>query len=171
MNQKVRYLTHAAIIAALYVVLTEIAAWLGLASSAIQIRFSEALTVLPFFTPAVVPGLFVGCLLSNLLTGCAPLDVLFGSIATLIGALGSRLLSRPIGGSIRPWQKWLVPLPPILANTLIVPFVLAYVYRLEGTIPYFMLTVGAGEIISCGILGLMLMKLLERYRHQLFPKE
>ena len=171
MNQKARYLAHAAIIAALYVVLTYLASMLGLASSAIQVRFSEALTILPFFTTAAIPGLFVGCLLANLLTGSMPLDILFGSVATLLGAVGTYLLSRPIKSGLRPWQKWLTPLPPIIANTLIVPFVLAYVYQLEGTIPYFMLTVGIGEVISCGVLGLVLQKILERYRRQLFPKD
>ena len=164
MNRKVLFIAHAAIIAALYVVLTELAAFLGLASSPVQIRFSEA-----------IPGLFVGCILANLLTGCVPLDVLFGSIATLLGALGTYLISRPpkssgnTGRMSGGFRKWLAPLPPIAANTLIVPFVLAYVYHLEGTVPYFMLTVGAGEVISCGILGLMLLHLLSRYRSQLFP--
>lgn len=168
MNQKVRSITQAAIIAALYVVLTEIAASLGLANSAIQIRFSEALTILPFFTPAAIPGLFVGCLLANLLTGCAVLDVLFGSIATLLGALGTYFLGR--AASQKPWLKWLSPLPPIAANTVIVPFVLRFVYQLEGSIPYFMLTVGIGEVISCGVLGLLLLNVLERYRRQLFSE-
>lgn len=171
MNQKARYLAHAAIIAALYVVLTYLASMLGLASSAIQVRFSEALTILPFFTTAAIPGLFVGCLLANLLTGSMPLDILFGSIATLLGAVGTYLLSRPMKPGARPWRKWLTPLPPIAANTLIVPFVLAYVYQLEDTIPYLMLTVGIGEVISCGVLGLLLQKVLERYRRQLFPKD
>lgn len=171
MNQKARYLAHAAIIAALYVVLTEAASMLGLASSAIQVRFSEALTILPFFTTAAIPGLFVGCLLANLLTGSMPLDILFGSIATLLGAVGTYLLSRSTKSGPRPWQKWLTPLPPIIANTLIIPFVLAYVYQLEDTIPYLMLTVGIGEVISCGVLGLLLQKVLERYRRQLFPKD
>ncbi len=177
MNQKVRYLAHAAVIAALYVVLTWVAASLGLASSPIQVRFSEALTILPFFTPAAIPGLFVGCFLANLLTGCAPWDILFGSLATLLGAVGTYLLSRPAKGGdgtekhIKPWQKWLAPLPPIAANTLIVPFVLAYVYQLEGTIPYFMLTVGIGEVISCGILGLLLLQVLMRYRRHIFPNQ
>ena len=58
-----------------YVVLTLLANALGLANYAIQVRFSEALTILPFFTPAAIPGLFVGCILSNLLTGCMPLDL------------------------------------------------------------------------------------------------
>lgn len=174
MNQKVLYLVHAAAIAALYVVLTELAASLGLASYAVQIRFSEALTILPFFTPAAIPGLFAGCILANILTGCLPLDVLFGSIATLIGAAGTYLIGQRFraakqSDSLHCWQKWLTPLPPIAANTIIVPFVLAYVYHIEGSIPYFMLTVGAGEAISCGILGLLLQQALMRYHHYLFP--
>ncbi len=174
MNQKVSYLVHAAVIAALYVVLTELAASLGLASYAVQIRFSEALTILPFFTPAAIPGLFVGCILANILTGCLPLDVLFGSIATLIGAVGTYLIGRrfrnmKVSDNARCWQKWLTPLPPIIANTLIVPFVLAYVYHIEGSIPYFMLTVGAGEVISCEVLGLLLQQALMRYRRYIFP--
>ena len=155
MNKKVLFVVHAATIAALYVVLTLLANVLGLANFAIQIRFSEALTILPFFTPAAIPGLTVGCILSNLLTGCLPLDVLFGSLATLLGALGTYYLRR--------FSKWLAPLCPIAANTLIVPFVLAYVYRFEGSIPYFMITVGIGEIISCGVLGMILLNVLTKY--------
>ena len=173
MNQKVLYLAHAAVIAALYVVLTQLAAGLGLASAAVQVRFSEALTILPVFTPAAIPGLFVGCVLANLLTGSVPLDVLFGSIATLLGALGTWFISHPpvqneSGTVLTHWQRWLSPVPPIAANTLIVPFILAYVYQFEGSIPYFMLTVGLGEVISCGVLGLLLLKVLERYRRYIF---
>ena len=146
-------------IAALYVVLTLAANALGLANYAIQVRFSEALTILPYFTPAAVPGLFVGCILSNLLTGCLPLDVIFGSLATLLGAFGTYLLRK---------HKWLAPVPPIIANVLIVPFVLAYVYQFEGSIPYFMVTVGIGEIISCGVLGMIVLFALNKYRHILF---
>ncbi len=93
-NKKIMFLSQAAMIAALYVVLTLLANALGLANYAIQVRFSEALTILPFFTPAAIPGLTIGCLLSNILTGCAPLDILFGTLATLIGALGTYALRR-----------------------------------------------------------------------------
>lgn len=158
-NTHVLFTVQAALIAALYVVLTLIANSLGLANYPVQIRFSEALTVLPFFTPAAIPGLFAGCLLSNLLTGCMLWDVVFGSIATLLGALGTYLMRG---------KKWLAPLPPIAANTLIVPFVLAYVYRFEGSVPYFMLTVGAGEVISCGILGMLLLLVLQKYARHIF---
>lgn len=162
MNKKVLFIVHAAVIAALYVVLTLLANALGLANYAIQVRFSEALTILPLFTPAAIPGLFVGCILSNFLTGCMLWDIVFGSAATLLGAIGTYFL--------RGTSKWLAPLPPIAANTLIVPFVLAYVYQLEGSVPYFMATVGIGELISCGILGLLLHSVLKRYQTQLFSR-
>lgn len=157
-------LVQAAMIAALYVVLTVLANSLGLASQAIQVRFSEALTILPYFTPAAVPGLYVGCILANLLTGSALWDIVFGSIATLLGALGTYAIGR------LPFQrkKWLTPLPPILANTLIIPWILSLVYQLEGSIPYFMLTVGAGEVISCGILGIILLLALEKHSGRIF---
>lgn len=154
-------MVQAAMIAAIYVVLTFIANAFGLANYAIQVRFSEALTILPFFTPAAIPGLFVGCLLSNILTGCVPLDILFGSLATLIGACGTYVLRK---------YKWLAPISPIIANTVIVPFVLAYVYKFEGSIPYFMVTVGIGEVISCGVLGMVLLFALQRYAGKLFQK-
>lgn len=168
MNKKVLYLVHAAVIAALYVVLTMLARLLGLDSGVIQVRFSEALTVLPYFTPAAVPGLFIGCLLSNILTGCALPDIVFGSLATLLGALGTY--------SLRKW-KWCAPVCPILANTVIVPLILVYGYGLmiEGMslvqcLGFYCLTVGAGEVISCGILGMILLTALQKYGNRLFVK-
>ncbi len=162
-NKKTLYLTQAAMIAALYVLLTYLANLLGLANNVIQVRFSEALTILPFFTPAAIPGLTVGCLLSNILTGAILPDIIFGSLATLLGALGTWVLRRT-------GVKWFAPLPPIAANTLIVPFILSYGYYFPGAIWYFMLTVGAGEIISCGILGLLLMVPLEKNK-RIFKSE
>ena len=93
-NKKVLFLTQAAVIAAIYVVLTIFISAFNLASGAIQVRISEALTILPFFTPAAIPGLAIGCLLSNLLTGAAVYDVVFGSLATLLGAVGTYLLRK-----------------------------------------------------------------------------
>lgn len=154
------FIVQGAAIAALYVVLTLFSNIFGLASGVVQVRISEALTVLPFFTPAAIPGLFVGCIISNLLAGSAVWDVVFGSIATLIGAAGTYLL--------RKKTKWLAPLPPIAANTLIVPFILAFAYGAEESIPFLMLTVGAGEIISCGVLGLILLKALEKHAKDIF---
>ena len=146
-------------IAAIYVVLTLFISAFNLASGAIQIRISEALTVLPAFTPAAIPGLFIGCFISNLISGGLILDVIFGSLATLIGACGTYLL--------RKW-KWAVPIPPILSNVLIVPFVLAYVYNLPGGVPYFMVTVGIGQIISCGVLGMIVYGIIAKHRNVIF---
>ena len=154
-------LANAGMIAALYVVLTYIANLAGLASGAIQVRLSEALTILPVFTVAAVPGLTVGCVLANLLTGCAAWDVVFGSLATLIGAVGTRLLKD------KPFLAWI---PPVISNMAIIPIVLMKVYGVSditvfgqtfgGDMIWLMLvvTVGIGEIISCGLLGLLLWK-------------
>ena len=126
-NNKVIFLTQAAMIAALYVVLTLLAAAFGLSSGVIQVRFSEALTVLAFFTPAAIPGLFIGCILANWLTGALLWDIVFGSLATLVAAVFTYLLRK---------NKWLAPIPPIVSNTVVVPLILKYVYELEGTIPF-----------------------------------
>ena len=165
-NKNVMMITQGAIIAALYVVLTMIANAMGLANYAIQVRFSEALCILPFFTVAAIPGLTVGCLISNILTGAMVWDVLFGSLATLIGAIGTYLLRK---------NKFLMLLPPMIANVAIVPFVLRYGYGLtwvldgvEWSIPYFALTVGIGEVISVGVLGSMLLKALLPYKNVIF---
>lgn len=158
-NNNTKYLTQSGVIAALYVALTLLAKVFGLDSGQIQLRLSEALCVLPVFLPAAVPGLTIGCLLANLLCGNIIWDVVFGTLATLIGAIGTRLLrKRPL----------LALLPPILSNTIIVPFVLAYAYCLPGSVPFFMLTVGIGEVLSCGLLGSLLYNTLDKHKNQLF---
>ena len=157
-KKNIHFLTQAAMIAAIYVVLTFVANAFGLANYAVQVRFSEALTILPVFTAAGIPGLFIGCLISNILTGCAIPDIIFGSLATLIGALGTRRLRS---------NRVLAVLPPIAANAVIVPLVLKYAYGLE-PLWFSFLTVTAGEIISCGILGLLLALALHKYRKQIF---
>ena len=159
MNMKVNFICQAAMIAALYVVLTYV--FSAFASGVIQVRVSEALTVLPFFTPAAIPGLTIGCVLSNSLTGCVIWDILFGSLATLIGALGSYALRK---------HQWLVPLPPIIANIIIVPWVLRYAYGAPDAIPFMMVTVGVGEIISCYVLGMLNLLALKKFRGPLFEK-
>lgn len=158
-NTKVKLLTQSGAIAAIYVVLTVLINAIGLANGAIQIRISEALTILPFFTPAAIPGLFVGCLISNIITGCMPLDVIFGSLATLAGAFGSYLLRK---------NKWLVPIPPIVANMIVVPLVLMFVYQFPGSWLYFVATIGIGEILSCGVLGMILLFALNKYKNVIF---
>lgn len=114
-TNKIIFICQAAMIAALYVVLTYAINAFNLASGAIQVRVSEALTILPFFTPAAIPGLVIGCFIANLSTGAVILDVIFGTLATLLGALGTYALRK---------YKWLAPLPPIISNTIIVPWVL-----------------------------------------------
>ena len=161
MNKKVLFTCEAAVIAALYVVLTVFINAFNLANGNIQIRISEALTVLPYFTPAAVPGLTIGCLLSNTFTGALPPDIIFGTLATLLGALGSYFLRK---------NKWLVPIPPIVANTIIVPYVLRYAYGINLSIPFMMLTVGIGEIISCYILGMLLLNALDKVGKPLFNR-
>lgn len=162
-DNKTFYIAQAAVIAAIYTVLTMIAAGFDLASGAIQVRFSEALTILPFFTPAAVPGLTLGCLISNIVTGCALPDIIFGTLATFIGAIGSYALRR---------NRFLCSVPPVVSNALIIPFVLSYAYHIPGGIPYFMLTVGAGEVISCMLLGQILLSALLPFRGRLFtPQE
>ncbi|MBQ2901792.1 MAG: QueT transporter family protein [Agathobacter sp.] len=167
-NKNVSMITQGAIIAALYVVLTMIANAMGLANYAIQVRFSEALCILPFFTVAAIPGLTIGCLISNLLTGAMIWDVLFGSLATLIGAMGTYLLRK---------HKVLMTFPPVIANTVIVPLVLRYGYGLaweyqgvDWSIPYFATTVGIGEIISVGVLGSVLLNALLPYKNIIFKE-
>ncbi len=162
MKKNVLFITQAAVIAAIYVVLTMIAAGFDLASGMIQVRFSEALTVLPYFTPAAIPGLAIGCLISNTVTGCMLPDVIFGTLATLIGAIGSWYLRR---------SKILVTIPPVIANALIIPFILTYAYRIPGGILLQMLTVGAGEVISCVVIGSVLLRAIAPVSRYIFDQD
>jgi len=168
-NRKVIFLTQGALIAALYVVLTVFIAAFNLASGNIQVRISEALCVLPMFTPAAIPGLFIGCLIANLVTGATIFDIVFGSLATLLGAIGTYLLRK---------NNFLATLPPVIANMVVIPFVLKYAYGLsfvwhghDMAIPFFALTVGIGEIISVMILGRILIEVVEKYKNVLFKNE
>lgn len=145
------YLTRGALIAALYVALTYVTNLLGLANGAIQFRVSEALCILPIFMPEAVPGLFIGCLISNLITSFNVFDVIFGSLATLIGAFGALLL-RKLPGKL----LWIATLPTILANILIVPPVLIFAYGVEDAYLWLVLTVGIGELVCAGIGGTIL---------------
>lgn len=158
-TNKIIFICQAAMIAALYVVLTYAINAFNLASGAIQVRVSEALTILPFFTPAAIPGLVIGCFIANLSTCAVILDVIFGTLATLLGALGTYALRK---------YKWLAPLPPIISNTIIVPWVLRFAYGIDSAIPYMMLTVGIGEVLSCGILGMLLLFALRKFDKNIF---
>lgn len=158
-SKKTSFLTKSAVIAAIYVVLTLLSALFGLSGGIIQLRLSEALTVLPIFTEAAVPGLFIGCFISNAITGSALWDTVFGSIATLLGAIGTYYL--------RKKNMFTALLPPVISNMLIIPFILRYVYGAEGSLPFFVLTVGIGEIICCEALGYFLGKSLKKHKIEL----
>ncbi len=158
MNRKTltpRYLAEAGIIAALYFALTM--ASIPLSYMTPQVRISEALCVLPYFTPAAIPGLFIGCLLSNLAgSPLGPYDILFGSLATLVSAISARY--------IRP--KWLVPLPAVAVNALVVAWILQY--YLNSLYWESALWVAAGQAIACYALGLPLLLALEKHRGKIF---
>ena len=138
-------------IAALYVALTYFSNLFGLANGAIQFRISEALCILPIFLPEAVPGLFVGCLISNLITSANVFDIIFGSLATLIGAVGARLLRKLPAGLL-----WTATLPTVLSNMLIVPPVLIFAYGATDAYLWLVLTVGIGEIVCAGVGGTVL---------------
>lgn len=165
-NPNIMSLVTAAMIAALYVVLSFAINAFGLASGAIQVRVSEALTILPYFTPAAIPGLTIGCLLFNLLSGAAILDIIFGTIATLLGAVCSYFIGK-MAKKVKQ-LKFLVPIPPILSNAFIVPWVLKTAYSLTDAYWYLFATVGIGEVISCGVLGMILLFALQPMRNVLF---
>lgn len=163
-SKKVTGMLHAAMIAAIYVVLVIIFNYWSFGP--IQFRIAEAITILPYFTSAAVPGLFVGCLLANFLGGSILADIIFGSIATLIGAIGTYLFAK-LKGNV---GRWMAPIPPIVSNMLIVPFVLKYGYGAQEAIPLMMVTIGIGEIIVCGVFGLILLAILEKYKNIIFKK-
>jgi uncharacterized membrane protein len=156
---RTRFLCETALIAAIYAALTLLLA--PISYGPIQMRVSEALCVLPFFTPAGVPGLFIGCVLANLYTiGLGPLDIIFGSLATLIAAF--------LTWKIRNKNKWLLPLPSVLVNAFIVGWVLTVQYGIS--YPFNVLTVGAGQAIACYVIGMPLWFLLNRYRNTIFKR-
>ncbi len=160
-NKKALFITQAAVIAALYVVLVVVFNYISFGP--VQFRVAEALTILPYFTPAAIPGLFIGCILANVIGGAVIWDIIFGSIATLIGAVFTYLL--------RKKSKFLAPLPPVLANTIIVPWVLKYAYGAEEMVWFMAVTVGIGEILACYVLGMILLFALNKVRRQVFGED
>ena len=156
-----RFTTHqlatAGVIAALYAVLAYFASVFGIAYGPIQCRFSEALCVLPFLFPAATPGLFVGCLVANLLSPYGALDIIFGSLATLLAAVWTQ----------HTHHKWLAPLPPVLCNAVIVGAVISFqetgfTGAFAGAFAYNAVTVGVGEAIACYVLGGVLLTVLPK---------
>lgn len=168
-SKSVKFLAQAGLIAALYVVLT--VAFQPFGFKEVQVRISEMLTILPFFTLAGIPGITIGCLLGNILCGAAVPDIIFGSLASFIGAVGTYYIGRAYRGRKESKEahgkvdiKSLIPgtIPPIVANALIIPFVIRYAYGSPMPIWMMMLTVGLGEVISCGILGVIFGKAISK---------
>ncbi len=158
-RRKTSFLTQSAVIGALYIVLTEISAVMGISNGMIQFRLSEMLCVLPIFTPAAIPGLFIGCFISDIIAGGVIWDAVFGSIATLLGAAGAYLL--------RKKSLYLSSVPTVLANTAMIPFVLRFAYGAEGSLWLFAFTVFIGEFLTAGIMGTFLAKTLKKHKVEL----
>ena len=152
-------LAYGALTAAVYVVLTLV--FEPISFGPVQFRIAEALTILPMFTVSAVPGLFVGCLLANLMGGAILTDVVFGSLATLIGAVFGWLLRS---------HRWLVPLPAVLSNTLIIPLVLRYGYGFDVPLGLLFLYIAVGEVLGCYVLGELLATVLLPVRREIFGR-
>ena len=152
-----RSLAISGVIAALYAALSLVSTAMGLGFGSVQLRISEALCVLPFFFPEAVPGLVVGCLVTNILSPYGVADLVFGTLATLLAAVLTRRIR----------NRWLTPLPTILCNAVIVGALLAYVGAQEGGVFWTLFafnafTVGLGEALVTYILGLPLLRFVER---------
>ena len=160
-DKKTRLMTESALIAAVYVALVLL--FKPISFGALQFRIAEALCILPFFSLSAVPGLALGCLLGNFFSGAAMPDVLFGTLATLLAAI--------LSYKLRDINKWLVCLPPILANAIIVPFVLQYAYGVPDGYFFLFATVGIGEILAVGVLGNILLLALEGRKEVIFRTE
>lgn len=153
MRSKTHLLALNGVIAAAYAALTLVASALNLAYGPVQFRFSEALTVLPFLFPGTWPGVFVGCLVANLLSPYGPLDIVVGSLATLLAALLTQKTNHP----------WLAPLPPVVCNMVLVGGMLAwyeggFTAQFPALFGLNALWVGIGEAAVCYILGMLLLK-------------
>ncbi|ABS33295.1 MULTISPECIES: QueT transporter family protein [Clostridium] len=153
-NKKISKLVFSAVIAAIYTVLTLLLA--PISYGQIQVRVSESLTLLPFLSSYSIWGVFLGCIISNLIGGNGIIDVVFGSLATLIAAI----LTYYIGKSNLKFKKYLAPLPPIIINAVVIGFILNYTLKLPLLLS--IIWVGLGEAISCYVLGLILISIIEK---------
>ncbi len=158
-NSNIRYLSEASLIAALYVMLTAISSAFGLGNGPIQLRLSESLCVFAIFTPAALPGVTLGCFISNLLTGCALWDMVFGTLASFIGMLGCRALKK---------LPYIAPAPYALANIIVIPLIQVYVYAVEEALPLLFLFIGVGELLSVYAVGMPIYLILNRNKNTIF---
>ena len=169
------FITKAAVIAALYFALSMLSNAVGLCSGVIQCRISEALTILPAFLVEAIPGLAIGCLLTNIITSATIWDIIFGTGATLIGAIGTYLIGRlvrerALSSSVNMKSgrgilrivvlTAMFALPPIVSNAIIIPPVLKFALGVPDAFWFIFVTVTAGEIIACGIFGGILLAAL-----------
>lgn len=172
-TNKTRFMTEGAVIAALYAVLTYIAAAMNLAYGSVQFRFSEALTILPIFTPAAIPGLAIGCFISNLGSPLGIIDWVFGTLATLLAAIATRML-REI-----KWKEipFLAVIPPILINAIVIGFEIAclsdagafsFTNASFASFITFFLSVGIGQLVVCVGLGIPLIITLNKNKNKIF---
>jgi len=150
----IKAITKISLIAAIYAALT-----IGLAPLSynfVQLRVSEALTILPFIMPQSILGLFIGCAIANIYSGLGIYDIVFGSLATLVAGYLTRKMP----------SKWLAPLPPVIINALVIGFMWSYF----GDMPFYLTAgyVALGQIGACYLLGLPLLHLLEK--SELFKK-
>ena len=158
---KIRRLVQASLIAAVYTALCMILHPISFGFGGVELRVSEALSLLPMMTPAAVPGLFVGCLLSNLLGGATMLDVVFGSLTTLAAAVLTRKWrSRPL----------LAALPPVLMNAVVIGALLRYAYGVAMPLGLCLASIGRGQAAACYAIGLPLMKLFRRMPKKYFSE-
>ncbi len=156
-NKAIQKITRAAITAAAYTAITVLL--YPISSGLVQIRVAEALMLLPMLYPETAAGLFVGCLLSNFLGGGMALDIIFGSLATLIAALVITKIK----------NKWLAPLPSIICNGVIVGIVMAYATVKDAGVWQYLMWIGSvslGEAISCYGLGIPLITAIEKYQNK-----
>ena len=147
-----RFWVYAAVIGGVYAALTVVLA--PISYGPMQVRISEALTVLPYFTPAAIPGLFAGCLVANLISPYGLPDLILGSLASLLAATLTWLLRK---------HAWLAPLPPVVINGLVIGGMLYYVYKVPPSLLADMGYVALGQLLACYVLGFPLLKLLSRY--------
>ncbi|MDP4119229.1 MAG: QueT transporter family protein [Bacillota bacterium] len=163
-KSKVRGITLAAVIAAFYTVLTVLPGISILSYGPLQFRISEALTVLPIFTPWAIPGLTIGCFVSNIFSTAGPMDMLFGTAASLIAAIATYLL--------RDRKRWIALIPPVVVNGVIIGTMITVFYmdagkQFQTMLLYNMFTVAAGEAGVCYILGLPLAAYINRNKRVL----
>lgn len=148
-------LVRGALIAAAYATLSYVSA--PLQFMFFQFRLSEALCVLPIFFPEAIAGMFIGCIIANYISGCVIWDIIFGSLATLLGAIFARALAK-----LPRKLMFITTLPTVFANALIVPFVIMYAYGSPESYWFLFVTVAAGELVTATGVGTLLYYQLEK---------